>query len=91
MVVCNLYKCTYTIILTPHPNTALVSLLTGCTGYSGVGDLPVNQGFAICLLAVWCVQVAEPDRVSCVKRDAHRVWWCTPLIPALGRQRQADF
>jgi hypothetical protein len=19
------------------------------------------------------------------------VWWCTPLIPALGRQRQADF
>jgi hypothetical protein len=18
-------------------------------------------------------------------------WWCTPLIPALGRQRQADF
>jgi hypothetical protein len=20
-----------------------------------------------------------------------RVWWCTPLIPALGRQRQVDF
>jgi hypothetical protein len=20
-----------------------------------------------------------------------QVWWCTPLIPALGRQRQADF
>jgi hypothetical protein len=19
------------------------------------------------------------------------VWWCTPLIPALGRQRQTDF
>jgi hypothetical protein len=20
-----------------------------------------------------------------------RQWWCTPLIPALGRQKQADF
>ena len=20
-----------------------------------------------------------------------RAWWCTPLVPALGRQRQADF
>jgi hypothetical protein len=20
-----------------------------------------------------------------------RQWWCTPLIPALGRQRQTDF
>jgi hypothetical protein len=20
-----------------------------------------------------------------------QVWWCMPLIPALGRQRQADF
>ena len=20
-----------------------------------------------------------------------RVWWCTPVIPALGRQRQVDF
>jgi hypothetical protein len=25
------------------------------------------------------------------KEDLSWVWWCTPLIPALGRQRQADF
>ena len=26
-------------------------------------------------------------------KDTKRVgqWWCTPLIPALGRQKQADF
>jgi hypothetical protein len=25
------------------------------------------------------------------KDDAARQWWHTPLIPALGRQRQVDF
>jgi hypothetical protein len=25
------------------------------------------------------------------KKDLSQAWWCTPLIPALGRQRQADF
>jgi hypothetical protein len=23
--------------------------------------------------------------------DLSRAWWLTPLVPALGRQRQADF
>jgi hypothetical protein len=25
------------------------------------------------------------------KKKSHRAWWRMPLIPALGRQRQADF
>jgi hypothetical protein len=25
------------------------------------------------------------------KKKESRVWWRTPLIPALGRQRQVDF
>jgi hypothetical protein len=30
--------------------------------------------------------VAENEKVK-----VSWAWWCTPLIPALGRQRQADF
>jgi hypothetical protein len=29
------------------------------------------------------------DRVK--NLSSSRAWWCTPLIPALGRQRQVDF
>jgi hypothetical protein len=25
------------------------------------------------------------------KKKLCQAWWCTPLIPELGRQRQADF
>jgi hypothetical protein len=31
------------------------------------------------------------DRTSCKNVLCARRWWRTPLIPALGRQRQADF
>jgi hypothetical protein len=30
------------------------------------------------------------ERIDRIKKLAGQ-WWCTPLIPALGRQRQADF
>jgi hypothetical protein len=26
-----------------------------------------------------------------LKKEETGQWWCMPLIPALGRQRQADF
>jgi hypothetical protein len=35
----------------------------------------------------WNVNEKYPIKNVCVSRT----WWHTPLIPALGRQRQADF
>jgi hypothetical protein len=29
--------------------------------------------------------------VVCIKKGPVWAWWCTPLIPALGRERQEDF
>ena len=37
-----------------------------------------------CAWCVWCVY-----NLSYLKSWASLVWWCTPLIPALGRQKQA--
>jgi hypothetical protein len=33
----------------------------------------------------------ERERKTTLKVLLSRAWWRTPLIPALGRQRQADF
>jgi hypothetical protein len=30
-------------------------------------------------------------KINPLKKVLSWAWWCTPLIPALGRQRQADF
>jgi hypothetical protein len=36
-------------------------------------------------------QAEEDGAHQISKPTPRRAWWCTPLIPALGRQRQADF
>jgi hypothetical protein len=46
------------------------------------------------LLKIYTVKFSS---ISILKKNIHiqkihaGQWWCTPLIPALGRQRQADF
>jgi hypothetical protein len=35
-------------------------------------------------------QLSTPNTII-KKGQRCRAWWCTPLIPALGRQRQANF
>jgi hypothetical protein len=47
---------------------------------------------------IYGASVSSKDRATCweekkkaVKTICSWVWWRTPLIPALGRQRQADF
>jgi hypothetical protein len=37
-----------------------------------------------------CLQKPKPKTKKKEKKRAGQ-WWCTLLIPALGRQRQADF
>ena len=36
-------------------------------------------------------QVLEHPHELTVKKSGSRAWWCTPVIPAIGKQRQADF
>jgi hypothetical protein len=35
--------------------------------------------------------MSSTDRSALKNKMKSQVWWRTPLIPALGRQRQADF
>jgi hypothetical protein len=44
----------------------------------------------------WGGKIIESERMEDTRRtwltkNRSQMWWCTPLIPALGRQRQADF
>jgi hypothetical protein len=32
----------------------------------------------------------HPTSIKLLKKDMGQVWWCAPIIPALGRQRQED-
>jgi hypothetical protein len=36
-------------------------------------------------------KIIEENFPNLKKEMSSWAWWCTPLIPALGRQRQADF
>jgi hypothetical protein len=52
--------------------------------------LGVDLGFVVVVVVV-VVLVLFFCGVVVEKVSKNRAWWRTPLIPALGRQRQADF
>jgi hypothetical protein len=35
--------------------------------------------------------ISDALKIVIIKNKSSRQWWHTPLIPALGRQRQVDF
>jgi hypothetical protein len=47
------------------------------------------------VLRIWNVKVPTAEEKTFIRFEHQmlglKAWWCTPLIPALGRQRQADF
>jgi hypothetical protein len=42
------------------------------------------------MVAYQCTHVKKKKKKK-KKKKGSRAWWCMPLIPALRRQRQADF
>jgi hypothetical protein len=63
------------------------------SGAEGVGTEWERQGEPrrAWLIAVKIkVRVQQHKHWSSARGASIRAWWCTPLIPALGRQRQVD-
>jgi hypothetical protein len=48
--------------------------------FPGLGDCH------FCFSGLWELRKSSYETLSIARQ-----WWCMPLIPALGRQRQADF
>jgi hypothetical protein len=67
------------------PLELVLQTVVGCHVHSGNWTWVLWKNSQCSSLAERFLQPAI--RMSCCARG----WWCTPLIPALGRQRQADF
>jgi hypothetical protein len=64
-------------------------------GKQKVGGNVIEQGGHVLApgsrtLQLWPCVSGFRDYWTNLKKNS-RAWWCTPLIPALGRQRQANF
>jgi hypothetical protein len=70
----------------PLGHAVVVHIFNHSTGKAETGELSLRPAWYRSRSA----RATQKNLVSKTKEKA-RQWWCTPLIPALGRQRQADF
>jgi hypothetical protein len=75
-----------------HEKNVIISLITErCSYLFYILWYSWIHFFEWCVSCGACVKHGKCDVMLEYRHCRGQAWWCTPLIPALGRQRQVDF